>query len=248
MIRLFSAAKIPIREGYGLTETSPVISFNRFEPGGHKVGTVGIPIPGVEVKIENADENEGGGEIVVRGPNVMMGYFKNEKATKTVLDENGWLKTGDVGEIVFRKFLKITDRKKEIFKSSDGKYIAPQKLESLLASSRFIDQAVIIGYKMKSVGAVIVPDFNNLKKWSLDNGVHWTAPQFMVINQKIEELLESEIDKINEQLQPHERIRKHLFLHELWTPETGELTATLKPRRKVIVENNSKAIEKLFAK
>ena len=246
LIRLFSAAKIPIREGYGLTETSPVISFNRFEPGGHKVGTVGIPISGVEVKIDSPDENEGGGEILVKGPNVMMGYFKNEKATKAVLDENGWLKTGDVGQIVFRKFLKITDRKKEIFKSSDGKYIAPQKLESLLASSRYIEQAIVIGYKMKSVMAVIVPDFNNLKKWAENNKVHWTAPQFMVINQKIEALLESEIDKFNEQLQPHERIRKQLFLHELWTPETGELTATLKPRRKVIMENNNKAIEKLF--
>ncbi len=245
LIRLFSAANIPIREGYGLTETSPVISFNRFEPGGYKVGTVGIPISGLDYKINEPDE-EGRGEILVRGPNVMMGYFKNEGATKLVLDDDGWFSTGDIGQVVFRKFLKITGRKKEIFKSSDGKYIAPQKLEQLLQTSPFMEQAMILGYKRKSVSALIVPNFNNLKTWSEENNVHWTAPQFMVINQKIEALLKTEIDNFNEVLEPHERIRQYILLHELWTTDSGEMTPTLKPKRKVIESNNQKAIEKLY--
>ena len=247
LIRLFSAAKIPIREGYGLTETSPVISFNRFEPGGYKVGTVGIPISGIELKIEEPDE-EGRGEIIVRGPNVMQGYYKNEPATKAVLTDDGWFSTGDVGQIVYRKFLKITGREKEIFKSSDGKYIAPQKLERLLESNRYIEQAMVLGYKRKSVGAIVVPDFKNLKSWSELNNIHWTAPQFMIINPKIEELIQKEVDAINETLEPHERIRKYLLLHNLWTTDSGELTATFKPKRIVIEANNEKLIEKLYEK
>ncbi len=245
LLRIYSAAKIPIREGYGLTETSPVLSFNRFEPGGAEFGTVGRPIPGVELKINQPNEN-GEGEILAKGPNVMMGYFRKEKITAKVLDESGWFRTGDIGKLVNRKFLKITDREKDIFKTSTGKYVAPQKLERRLLSSPFIEQSIVLGYRQSFVAAVIVPYFPVVKNWCEENNVHWTAPQFMVINPKVEALFEMEIDRINQTLEKHERIHKHLLLFEPWTVDSGELTPTLKPKRHVIEERNAKEIGKLY--
>ncbi|MEO1627084.1 MAG: long-chain fatty acid--CoA ligase, partial [Bacteroidota bacterium] len=171
LARLFCAAGLEVREGYGLTETSPVLTFNRFEPGGVRFGTVGIPIPGVELKIHEADE-EGQGEIVVRGPNVMLGYYKHKNLTEEVKTADGWFFTGDVGKIVHKRFLRITDRKKDIFKTTTGKYVAPLHVETHLRSSVFIDQCMVIGFNRPYVSALIVPDFEHLRRWCIEHKVH----------------------------------------------------------------------------
>lgn len=243
--RLFTAAKIPVREGYGLTETSPVISFNRFEPGGARFGTVGIPIPGIEVKIENPDEL-GVGEIAVKGPGIMLGYYKEEELTKQVLSKEGWFRTGDLGQFVNKRFLEITDRKKSIFKTSSGKYVAPQVLENRLNSSPYIHQSMVLGYKRPFVSALIVPCFPILKQWCLENNVHWTAPQFMVINPKVEQHFQAELDQLNETLEPHQRVKRFLLLHESWSENRGLLTPTLKLKRSNLEEAYNKEIEDLY--
>jgi len=243
--RLFSAAKIEIREGYGLTETSPVVSFNRFEPGGVRFGTVGIPIPGVEVKIEEADEN-GEGEILVKGPNVMMGYHNLVNKTAEVIDKEGWFHTGDVGKIVYKKFLQITDRKKNIFKTSYGKYIAPLELENHLKESPYIEQCMIVGFNRPYASALIVPNMPMLQKWCSDNKVHWTAPQFMVINPKVEAFMSEHIEALNKPLPNHKHIKAHQLLFEEWTAENGILTNTLKLKRNDIIQQFKKQIEEMY--
>lgn len=243
--KLFSAAGIEIREGYGMTETSPVIAFNRFEPGGVHFGTVGIPIPSIEIKIDSPDEN-GEGQILVKGPNVMMGYHNLPERTLAVKDESGWLKTGDVGKFVHKRFLQITGRQKDIFKTSSGKYIAPTLLEAKLNASKFINQSMIIGFQKPYVNALIVPNFFHLKKWCEANNVHWTAPQFMAINPKVEKMMQGVIDEINEGLKNEEKIRKFYLAFEPWEVATGELTYTLKLRRAVILERFKKEIDELY--
>jgi len=243
--KLFSAAGIEIREGYGMTETSPVISFNRFEPGGVRFGTVGIPVPGVEVRIQSPDE-EGEGQILVKGPNVMMGYHNLEERTMAMFDSDGWFKTGDVGKFVHKKFLKITGRKKDIFKTSSGKYIAPALLESKLTASKFINSSMIIGFQKPFVTALIVPNIFQIKKWCTENNVHWTAPQYMVINPKVEKMMQGVIDEMNEELKNEEKIRKFTLLHEPWEVATGELTYTLKVRRPFILEKYEKVIGDMY--
>ncbi len=243
--RLFSAAGIPIREGYGLTETSPVVAFNRFEPGGVRFGTVGIPIPGVEVRIEQPNE-DGEGEILVRGPNVMMGYYGKPEATQAVLDAEGWLHTGDVGKMIYRRFLQITDRKKDIFKTSSGMYVSPQHLENHLRTSSYIEQCMIIGFKRPYVAALILPNFSMLEQWCREHNVHWTSPPYMVLNNRVLKMMEQEIAHLNEPLAHHQRIRRFVLLHQPWSEHTGELTPTLKARRQVLLEKYSKEIESLF--
>ncbi|NJK84082.1 MAG: AMP-binding protein [Saprospiraceae bacterium] len=164
--RLFTAAGFNLREGYGLTETSPVIAFNRFEPGGYRFGTVGIAVPSVEIKIDGEEE----GEILVKGPNVMLGYYNKPDDTQAVLLPEGWLRTGDVGKIVHRHFLQITDRKKDIFKTSSGKYVAPQPIEALLKTSPYIAQSMIVGFQRPYITALIVPHFTLLKQWCEEIG------------------------------------------------------------------------------
>lgn len=242
--KLFSAAGIPIREGYGLTETSPVVSFNRFEPGGVRFGTVGIPVPGVEVKIDQPNE-KGEGEIVVKGPNVMLGYFKKELETQLIL-KNNWLHTGDIGQMVHRRFLKITDRQKDIFKTSAGIYVAPQSVENQMRTNAFIEQCLIVGFNRPYVVALILPNFANLQQWCEANNVHWTAPQFMVLNPRVQRKMEKEVEKENEQLAPHQRVKKFHLLHQSWSEESGELTPTLKARRQVILEKYQKEVEELY--
>lgn len=242
---LFSAAKIEIREGYGLTETSPAIAFNRFEPGGVHFGTVGIPVPGVELKIDDPNEY-GEGEIVVRGPNVMMGYYQKPKLTKEVIDEEGWFRTGDVGKIVYKRFLQITDRKKDIFKTSSGKYVAPQKIESLIKSSRYFSQCMSIGFNRPYVTALIIPNFVHLERWCQENKVHWTAPQYMVHNPKVIDFFESIIQKINSQLDKEAKVRRICLLHEEWSVTTGEYAQTLKLKRDVILDKFSKQITEMY--
>ncbi|MBK7409966.1 MAG: long-chain fatty acid--CoA ligase [Saprospirales bacterium] len=244
--RLFSAAGIAIREGYGLTETSPVLTINRFEPGLNRFGTVGLPIPGVSIRIDNPDEN-GAGEIQAKGPNIMQGYHNLPAETKAVFTEDGWFRTGDVGLIVHHRFLKITDRKKDIFKTSSGKFIAPQHIENKVHLSPFIDQCMIIGFRRPYVSALLLPNFELLELWCIENQVHWTAPQFMVINPKVEKFYQALIDEINEELPNHEKIRQFLLLHENWTVEQGQLTPTLKLIRDSIEKKFETEIEKLYA-
>lgn len=244
--RLFSAAGIEIREGYGLTETSPVVAFNRFEPGGVRFGTVGIAIPGVEIKIDNPNE-EGEGEILIQGPNVMLGYYQLDELTRKVIDKDNWFHTGDIGKFVHKKFLKITDRSKDIFKTSHGKYIAPQVLENKLKNSAYVEQCMIVGFQRPFVSAIIFPNMSLLQQWCENNNVHWTAPQFMVINPKVVAFMEAEVNRVNEDLSSHQKIKKVHLIYEEWTPETGELTPTLKVKRPVVSNKYDKAISGLYS-
>ncbi|MCB9080792.1 MAG: long-chain fatty acid--CoA ligase [Lewinellaceae bacterium] len=244
--RLFAAAHIPIREGYGLTETSPVVAFNRFEPGGSRFGTVGIPLPGVEVRIQPAVGEEIDGEILVRGPNVMLGYYRQEEATRAVIDEEGWLHTGDLGRFVHKYFLQITGRRNELFKTASGKFVTPQSLEQHINQSPFILQSMVVGANQPYVGALLVPDFSALEKWCNTQQVHWTAPPFMIHNPRVVQLIRSELDRLNEALSPYQRIRSFHLLDQPWTEETGELTHTLKLRRKQITARYMKEVVALF--
>lgn len=241
----FWGAGFSIMEGYGLTETSPVISVNTFEA--YRLGSVGKPIPGVQVRIEPLEGYaEGEGEIVVKGPNVMVGYYKNPEATAEVL-KDGWFYTGDVGKMDKDGFLYITDRKKELFKTAGGKYIAPQPLESALKSSLFIEQAMVIGEYRKFPAALLVPAFPTLEKWAQENGIRFSNREELVHHPKVIELIQQEVDRINEQFSQFERVKKFLLLTKEWTIEGGELTPTLKLKRRVILAQYQNAIDALYA-
>jgi len=245
LARLFSAAGIPVREGYGMTETSPVIAFNRFEPGGTRFGTVGIPIPGLQLHIDQPNE-EGEGEIQVKGPNVMLGYYQQPAATAAVFTEDGWLKTGDRGKIVHKRFLQITGRQKDLFKTTNGRYIAPEQIEQALKQSPYIEECLVIGEQRPFPLALVLPQFGLLKQWCKEEGIHWTAPQFMVHNHKVEAFLREEVERINQQFPAHKQVGNIHLLHDAWTAEAGELTPTLKPRREWITEKFGKEIEALY--
>ncbi|MGQ9643737.1 MAG: AMP-dependent synthetase/ligase [Ignavibacterium sp.] len=233
----FEAAGILIIEGYGLTESSPVIAANRVDD--YKFGTVGKPFPGVEVKIASD------GEILAKGPNIMQGYYKNKKETDaTIID--GWLHTGDIGEFDSEGFLKITDRKKHLFKTSAGKYIAPTPIENLFLASKYIDQFVLIGDRRMFLTALIVPDFEALKEYADSNKIPYTKVDDLVRDDRIYKLLESEINQMQRQLANYERIRKFALLDKPFTIETGEITPSLKVRRKYIEERYRNLIEKMY--
>lgn len=236
--RLYARSGIKIRQGYGLTEASPVIAINRFEPGGYQRGTVGLPIPGVQVRI--ADD----GEVLVKGPNVMLGYYKDEAATKLAI-QDGWLHTGDIGHWEKENFLVISDRKSNIYKHASGKFIAPAQIESLLVHHPLIHEAMIIGFKRPYTIALIIPHFDGLKKVCAEKNIHWTAPEYMIHNTLVINLYRDLLDSIG--LQSHERIEKFILLSDVWSPENGLLTATYKPRRKVIEEKYAKEIEEVYA-
>jgi long-chain acyl-CoA synthetase len=243
--RLFSAAGIQIVEGYGLTETSPIISMNRFEPGLTRLGTVGIPLTGVDVKLDELnDEQEG--EILVKGPNVTQGYFMRPELTAQAFTEDGWFRTGDVGKFVHQRFLQITDRKKDIFKTSSGKYIAPQPLQNHFAKSPFIQRCLILGFQRPFVTALLVPHFEILEAWCIQEGIHWTSPQFMVHNIKVRAKLQEEVDSLNEELPNFQRVRNFIVCDKDWSTETGELTTTMKPIRHLLVERHKAEIEKMY--
>lgn len=243
--RLFSAAGIYIIEGYGMTETAPLISVNRFEPGMNLFGTVGLPIQGIDLKIDEPNEDHEG-EILVKGPNVMKGYFKRPELTATVFTQDGWLRTGDVGKFVHHRFLKITDRKKEIFKTSSGKYVAPLPLQVHLQKSVFVQQCLIIGFQRPFVTALLVPNFHLLEAWCIRESIHWTSPQFMVHNIKVRNLFQQEVERLNESLPGFQRVRDFVLCHEEWTTESGEMTPTLKLIRKKLETNYSKEIAKMY--
>lgn len=245
--RLFSAAGVDVREGYGLTETSPVVAFNRFEPGGVHFGTVGIPAPGVDVRIAEPDA-QGEGEIEVRGPNVMRGYWNLPDETAARFTPDGWLKTGDMGRFEFKRFLRVTGRISEIFKTTTGKFVAPAYVERQLLHSPFVDQCMALGLNQPFVAALIVPNFARLETWCREKNVHWTAPEFMVLNPKVEKLFRQEIERINAgHLGPVEQVQGFQLLSGPWTAENGLLTPTLKLRRKAIEAQFEKEVSALFA-
>jgi len=240
LIRIFTAAGIPIYEGYGPTENSPVISVNCRKKGGTKFGTVGLVIEGQEVKLE-AD-----GEICVKGPSVMMGYYKRPDLTaETVID--GWLHTGDIGVFEDGKYLKITDRKKELFKTSGGKYVAPQPIENKMKESPFVEQMMVVGAEQKFVGALIVPSVTNLKEWMLHKGIPFTTIEDAIHNPKVLDLYRELIDSFNKFFNHVEQIKKFELLPNEWTIDSGELTPTLKLKRKVIMEKYKSAFDRIYS-
>lgn len=237
---IFWAAQIPVLEAYGLTETSPGLSFNRFNKEDIRIGTVGPIMPGVQVKI--AED----GEILAKGPNIMKGYYKKPDKTAEVIDADGWFHTGDIGEFVEGRFLKITDRKKEMFKTSGGKYIAPQIIENKLKESILIEQAMVVGDGQKFPAALLVPNFEALKDWANHKNIPYTSDHKMVLNPVIIEKLQTELDKANHEFAQWEKIKNFALLPTLWTVEAGELTAKLSLKRKVIEKNYAKEIEGLY--
>ncbi|MEP6512337.1 MAG: long-chain fatty acid--CoA ligase, partial [Parafilimonas sp.] len=242
LLRIFNAAKIPVYEGYGPTENSPVICVNRQKPGNTMFGTVGPVINGLEVKL--ADD----GEVCVKGPSVMKGYFKRPDLTaETIID--GWLHTGDIGVWVddaqhsANKFLKITDRKKELFKTSGGKYVAPQPIETKLKENPFIEQALIVGAEKKFVGALIVPSFAFLKTWMQHKGIPFTGEEEAIRNPDVVKKYRKVVEAINENFNHVEQVKKFELLPAEWSIETGEMTPKMSLKRKIIMEKFRDAIE-----
>lgn len=240
LMRIFNAAGIPVYEGYGPTENSPVITVNRQEKGGSKYGTVGLPIKGIEVKI--AED----GEILVKGATVMVGYYKRPDLTAEVLID-GWLHTGDIGIWVDDKYLKITDRKKELFKTSGGKYVAPQPIENKLKESLFVEQVVIVGADKKFVGALIVPSFPTLREWMREKGISFTTNEDAINNPKVLELYRELVESFNKFFNHVEQVKKFELLPREWSIETGEMTPKMSLKRKIIMEKFKDAIERIYS-
>lgn len=242
LARIFLAANIPILEGYGLTETSPVVSVNSFDEG-IRIGTVGTLIDGVQVHI--AED----GEILVKGPNVMIGYYNNQTATDEVIDKDGWFHTGDIGIFQENKFLKITDRKKEIFKTSGGKYIAPQAMENKFKESRFIEQIIVVGENEKFPSAMIVPCFAYIKEWSAKNGLNLenSTNEEIAANEAVYKQIKGEVNNFNQGFGNWEQIKKFVLLPKEFTIEGDELTPTLKFKRKKILAKYQKEYLEIYS-
>jgi long-chain acyl-CoA synthetase len=241
LLRVFTAAKIVIMEGYGLTETSPVITVNRFDEKNRRFGTVGPLINGVSVKL--AED----GEITCKGDNVMMGYYKQPQLTSDVLSEDGWFHTGDIGVWVEDRFLKITDRKKEIFKTSGGKYVAPQPIENKMKESPFIEQMMVVGADQKFTGALIVPSLPSLTEWCQKNNIKNAGTTHQLLNDpRVIELYKQIVEDYNQQFNHVEQVKKFELLEKEWTIDGGELTPTLKLKRKVIMEKYKHAIARIY--
>jgi long-chain acyl-CoA synthetase len=240
LLRIFTAAKIPIFEGYGPTENSPVISVNCKANGGTKFGTVGPVIQGQEVKLLED------GEICVKGPSVMMGYYKRPELTAETI-KDGWLLTGDIGIFEDGKYLKITDRKKELFKTSGGKYVAPQPIENKMKESPFIEQMMIVGAEQKFVGALIVPSFQQLTEWCKEHNIDASEPATLIRNKEVLQLFKDIVERYNPGFNQVEQVKKFELMHSEWTIDGGELTPTLKLKRKVIMEKYKDAFERLYS-
>ncbi|MDG1477476.1 MAG: long-chain fatty acid--CoA ligase [Vicingaceae bacterium] len=236
---VFNAAQIPILEGYGLSETSPVIAVNSSLHEGMMVGTVGKPLENLEVKI--AED----GEILVKGPSVMKGYYNQPELTKEVINEEGYLHTGDIGELVDGKYLKITDRKKEMFKTSGGKYIAPQVMENKFKESRFIEQVMVIGEGEKMPAAFIQPNFEFLKGWCKRKEIEYTSDEEIVRVERVVNRLQKEVTIKNESFSNFEQIKRFELIDHVWTIDSGELTPTLKLKRKNILKKNQELYQKI---
>ena len=240
LTKVFCAANIPVMEGYGLTETSPVISVNDMRNGGFRVGTVGKVLDGVEVKI--AED----GEILCKGPNVMMGYYKDETQTADVL-KDGYFHTGDIGEIDSDGFLKITDRKKEMFKTSGGKYVAPQILENAFKQSRFIEQIMVIGDGEKMPAAFIQPNFEFVTEWAhRHNNTTFSSNEDMCSSKMVIDRIQEEIDHCNEKFGNWEKVKRFELTPDTWSIDAGHLTPTMKLRRKIIKEKYNDLYQKIY--
>jgi long-chain acyl-CoA synthetase len=264
LAKIFWAAGIPIMEGYGQSESTPSGSVNSFGDGMYKVGTVGRVVPNIEIRIIPEEGYRAGeGEIVMRGRHVMMGYYKNPETTSETV-HNGWLHTGDIGIFVDKDgvpvmvaedqsvthndpwFLKITDRKKEIFKTSGGKYIAPLQLETRFKESPFIEQMAVVGENQKFPSALIVPNFEHIKSWCADEDIPYTTNEEMVKHPAVLQKLQEEVDRANEPFGNYERIKKFALLPREWTVETNELTPTMKLKRREIQKNYKEIIDGFY--
>ena len=242
LARIFWAAGIPVLEGYGLTETSPIIAVNTLEPGGLRFGTVGKTIDKVTVRI--ADD----GEILCKGPNVMLGYYKRPDLTAEMIDEQGWLHTGDVGELVDGVYLKITDRKKEIFKTSGGKYIVPQVIENKLKESRFIEQVMVIGENRRFPAALIVPAFAYVREWCARKQLASpSSNEALIALPEVKARIMKEVETVNSSLGSFEAIKKIELLPREWSIDKGEMTPKLSLKRKVIMEANSALVDRIYS-
>ena len=239
--KLFWAAGVKIINMYGLTETSPIITISNTEKGKFKLGTVGSLIEGVELKI--AED----GEILCRGHNVMLGYYKDEQLTRKAFDNEGWFHTGDIGHLEDGKFLAVTDRKKEIFKLSNGKFIAPQVLEGIFKQSPLIDNMMVIGEHQKYASAIIIPAFEQLSAWADENNVVFSSNDELICMPEVQRHFQKEIDRINRTMSDHERLLRFRLVKDAWSPETGELSPTLKLKRKVVTDQYGKLIESIYS-
>jgi long-chain acyl-CoA synthetase len=242
MIRVFAAAGINIYEGYGLSETSPVIAVNDPAHKMVRIGTVGPILSGVEVKF--ADD----GEILTRGPHVMMGYYKDPEYTAQVIEPDGWFHTGDIGTLVAGKYLKITDRKKDIFKLSAGKYVAPQLIENMLRSSEYIEQVMVIGENEKCAAAIISPNFNTLHFWALKYKLHYRDNAELIAMPQVHDKYKKVLEVYNKQLAPHEQIKLFRLVTDDWNPNNGFLSPTLKLRRAPLMEKYKDLIADIYGK
>lgn len=239
LLKLFTAANIIVMEGYGLTETSPVVSVNRYQSEGRMFGTIGKIINNVEVKI--ADD----GEILCKGPNIMMGYYKHPELTEEVI-KDGWFYTGDIGTLINQKFLKITDRKKEIFKISGGKYIAPLPLENKMKESPYIEQIMVVGQNEKFAGALIVPAIEKIKEYFINLGVTISKDVDFSTDKDVLKLIRNELNNFNKLFPAHEQVKKFQIVPNEWTIDGGELTATLELKRKKIAEKYQHLIDNIY--
>ena len=240
LARVFHAAKIKVLEGYGLTETSPVVAVNNYDDKNIKIGTVGPVIYNVKVKFGED------GEILVKGPNVMLGYYKQPELTAEAIDKDGWFHTGDIGVLEDGRFLKITDRKKEMFKTSGGKYITPQITENKLKESHFIEQVMVIGENEKFPAAFVVPSFSYLKDWCARHKITYTTNEEIVKNKDVHDRIMREVELANANLAQYEKIKKIELLPKEWSIEHGEMTPKLSLKRKVIMEANKEAYARIY--
>ncbi len=234
----FEAIGILILEGYGLTESSPVISANKIDS--YKFGTVGVPFPDIEVKIASD------GEILARGPNIMQGYYKNKKETDETI-KDGWLHTGDIGEFDSEGFLRITDRKKHLFKTSTGKYIAPTQIENIFLSSKYIDQFILIGDRRMFLSALIVPDFEAIKEYADSHKIQYSNVNELANNRQIYDLVQKEMLALQKQVANYEKVRKFVLLDKPFSIESGEMTPKLSVKRKFVEEQYKHLIESMYA-
>jgi long-chain acyl-CoA synthetase len=240
LVRFFSAVKMFIYEGYGLSETSPVIGVNNPNRGLTMIGTVGPILDDVQVKI--SDE----GEILTKSDSLMIGYYKDPEYTKQVIDEDGWFHTGDIGELIDGVFLKITDRKKEIFKLSAGKYVAPQILENQYKESPFIENIIVIGENEKFTSAIVSPNFNHLHFWASKHKVHYRDNKELISSPQVQVRIQRELDKCNKTLASHEQVKCIRLVTDEWSPATGELSATLKLKRSVLMKKYCVIVDEIY--
>lgn len=237
---IFWAAGLPVFEGYGLTETSPVLAVNYSKPGKVKIGTVGPILTNVEVEIAKD------GEILIKSPGLMKGYYKDEAATREAIDADGWFHTGDIGELVEGKYLKITDRKKEIFKMSNGKYIAPQQIENKLKESFYIQQTMIVGENQKFATALIIPNFQELTQWCQKKKIYFQTNADLIEMPQVVKHFQDEIKKLGAKISNIDQVQKIILIADEWSPMTGELSSSLKLKRKHIIEKYKALVDAIY--